>query len=90
MAYVLACTLNTHMLSEAPQKGHEIDSMLIPILQMEKLELRKELIDSKPSSLEVAKSGFELGVVCHLLYIPSHCCCGNSPGFIATSTPARP
>lgn len=51
------------MLSEATQKGHEIDSTIIPILQMEQPGLREELTDPKPSSPEVAKSGLEPQVV---------------------------
>lgn len=47
------------MLSEATQKNYEIDFTIIPVLQMEKPGLRKELTDPKPGSLEVAKSGLE-------------------------------
>lgn len=64
MSSVLACSASPGLFIEATQKGHEVDSAVIPILQMGKSGLREELTDPKPSSLEVAKSGLEPRVVC--------------------------
>lgn len=78
------------MLRETTQKGHEIDSTIIPILQMGKPGLRKELTGPKPGSLEVTKSGFEPRVVCRQIYTLSYYRSRASPGFIPTSIPAKP
>lgn len=70
----MPCSLSPGMPNEATQKGHEVDSTIIPILQMEKLGVREELTSPKLGSLEVTKSGLESRLSAAKVYIISYYC----------------